>query len=261
MRVIATDLDGTLLRSDRTISDRSRVAIAAAEDAGVLVIFVTGRPLRWAREVFHGVGSHGVAIVANGALVWDVPGDKPLESHPIPVEVALEACRDLRLAVPGTTFAFERLDGVALESGYLERYPMPPGSVRGTLEEICNQEAFKILARHEELDSADFWQRALAAIGDRVEITWSSSGALLEMSAKGVTKASALAVWCASHGVQSGDVVAFGDMPNDIPMLEWAGTSYAVANAHPSVLAAAEHTTASNDDDGVALAIERLLDI
>ncbi len=80
----------------------------------------------------------------------------------------------------------------------------------------------------------------------------------MEVSAVGVTKGDGLARLCGRLGVDAADVVGFGDMPNDIPMLTWAGTSYAVANAHPSVLAAADHTAPTNDDDGVATVLASL---
>ena len=92
-----------------------------------------------------------------------------------------------------------------------------------------------------------------------MEVTHSTVGpALLELSAAGVSKATTLARLCAELGVDAADVVAFGDMPNDLPMLAWAGTAYAVANAHPSVLAAVERRAASNDEDGVAQVLEQL---
>jgi hydroxymethylpyrimidine pyrophosphatase-like HAD family hydrolase len=88
--------------------------------------------------------------------------------------------------------------------------------------------------------------------------THSSGRALIEMSAHGVTKASALAALAEGHEIKPADVIAFGDMPNDLPMLRWAGTSYAVANAHAEVLAAVDHVTAANNDDGVARILEDL---
>jgi hydroxymethylpyrimidine pyrophosphatase-like HAD family hydrolase len=81
----------------------------------------------------------------------------------------------------------------------------------------------------------------------------------MEISASGVSKAVALSRLADELGVPADEVVAFGDMPNDVPMLGWAGHAVAVANAHPDVLAAADEITASNDDDGVAQVIERLL--
>ena len=118
--------------------------------------------------------------------------------------------------------------------------------------------ALKILARHEELPAQEFWDLALAAVADRAVITWSSTSALLEISAAGVTKASTLALLCDRLGVAPADVVAFGDMPNDLPMLEWAGRSWAMADAHPTVLAAADHVAPGHDDDGVATVLAGL---
>ncbi len=91
-------------------------------------------------------------------------------------------------------------------------------------------------------------------------MAYSGAGGLAEISAPGVTKAAALESFCADLGVGAQDVWAFGDMPNDLPMIVWAGTSFAVANAHPDVLAAADHVCASNDEDGVAQVLEGLVE-
>jgi len=257
--LVATDLDGTLLRSDKSISPRTLTALRAAEDAGILVVFVTGRPLRWARDVFEHVGSHGRAIVANGAIVWDVGHDRPDMLRPIDAATGLSVCRRLREVVPGTAYAVETLAGIGLEPGFVERYAVPAGAARGPLEEIWTGSVVKLLARHEELAPQEFWDLAEECVGDRVQITWSSTTTLLEISAAGVTKASTLELLCADQGIGADEVVAFGDMPNDLPMLAWAGRSYAMANAHPTVQAAAGAVTESNDDDGVAAVLEALL--
>lgn len=261
IRLVATDLDGTLVRSDGTISPRTRAVLVAAEEQGVAVVFVTGRPLRWAEEVFSYVGGHGLAIVSNGALVWDVAAAAPQLIRPIPPEVGLEACQLLRTAVPGTAFAVENLSGIALEDAFQERHPVPDATRRGPVEEIYDAPAVKLLARHEELSPQEFWDLAEEAVGHLVTITWSSRSALLEISAAGVTKASTLELLCADRGVRAAEVAAFGDMPNDIPMLVWAGTSYAMADAHPTVRAAAGHVAPANDADGVAQVLEELLDL
>src|SRR5699024_10649165 len=106
-----------------------------------------------------------------------------------------------------------------------------PVASRGPLEEISGGAVVKLLARHPELGPQEFWEVVEAAVGTRVTTTWSSVGSLVEMSAFGVTKASTLAALCSELGVDSSEVVAFGDMPNDLPLLEWAGTSYAMGNA------------------------------
>eukprot|EP01032_Pedospumella_encystans_P003340 gene3340-3944_t len=164
----------------------------------------------------------------------------------------------MRAAVPGTTYAVEDLDGIALEPEFLERYLVPDGSRRAPLEELFDRPALKLLARHEELDPQEFWARAEVATEGRLVITWSSSTSLLEISAPGVTKASTLALLCDELGVGAADVVAFGDMPNDLPMLGWAGTAYAMANAHPDVLGVAHHVAPHHDEDGVAQVLTEL---
>lgn len=259
IRLIASDLDGTLVHSDRSVTERTRKALLAAEEAGIAVVFVTGRPLRWAEEVFDHVDGHGLAIVSNGALVWDVANDEAQTLRPIEPDVGLEVCRLIREAVPGSSFAVEKLSGLFLEPDFHDRFEVPDGATRGTIEEIFDEPALKLLARHEDLDAQEFWDRAEAAVGDRVVITWSSESALLEISAAGVTKASTLELLCAQLGITPEQVLAIGDMPNDIPMLLWAGTSYAMGNAHPSVREVADHVAATNDDDGVAQVIEELL--
>jgi Cof subfamily protein (haloacid dehalogenase superfamily) len=257
--LVASDLDGTLVRSDGTVSPRTRRALADAERAGITVVFVSGRPLRWARDVFEHVVGHGLAIISNGALVWDVAGDRAALERPIPAEVGLEVARVLREAVPGTTYAVETTSGIVLEHVFQERYRVPEGARRTEVEGLFEGPVLKLLARHEELDPQDFWDRAERAVGHLVEITWSSSTALLEMSAAGVTKATTLERRCEDLGIDRAEVVALGDMPNDLAMLGWAGTSYAMANAHDSVRKVADHVAASNDDDGVAQVIESLL--
>ncbi|HET6938289.1 MAG TPA: Cof-type HAD-IIB family hydrolase [Nocardioides sp.] len=258
---MATDLDGTLVRSDGTISERSRQVIAAVEALGVPVVFVTGRPLRWAEDVFDHVGEHGLAVVSNGALVWDVSADVPRLSREIDAATVLRVCAELRAAVPGSAFAVETLAGIALEPEFLERHPVPEGARRAAIDELVDGPVLKLLARHEELEPQEYWDAAEAAVGEHVTITWSSTSTLLEISAADVTKASTLALVAEELGVAAEDVVAFGDMPNDLPMLAWAGTPYAMANAHPSVLAAVDHVAPSNDADGVAVTLSGIFDL
>lgn len=257
-RLVATDLDGTLVRSDGSVSPYTREVLTALEDRGVPVVFVTGRPLRWAEEVFEHVGSHGLAIVSNGALVWDVARSQAHVERPIAPDTAREVCRLLREAIPGSAFAVETLDGIALEAAFTERHPLPEGVRRAPVDELLSRPVLKLLARHEELSPQDYWDAAEAVAGHLVSITWSSSSTLLEMSAAEVTKASTLALLARDLGVEAEDVIAFGDMPNDLPMLSWAGTSYAMADAHPTVQEAAGHLAPGHDDDGVARVLAKV---
>ncbi|GAA1932015.1 HAD family hydrolase [Nocardioides marmoribigeumensis] len=258
VRLVATDLDGTLLHTDGTVTDRTRRVIEALEARGVLVVFVTGRPVRWMETLWPHVGDHGLAICSNGAIVYDVAQHAVSELRPIPREVVLEVADVVRREVPGTAFAVERADGFGKEPVFHPEGPTGPDLRVASLEEIAGDGVAKLLARHEELDPAGFWARVEALVGGLVTTTWSSVGALVEMSAAGVTKATTLAAVCAEHGIGPEHVLAFGDMPNDLALLEWAGRGYAMANAHGSVLAATEHHAPPHDEDGVAQVLEDL---
>lgn len=255
---MATDLDGTLLHTDGTVTARTRDVLTTIEAKGVTVVFVTGRPIRWMEDLWEHVGGHGLAIVSNGGIVYDVHNRSVQRSRTIPVDVGLKVVDILRDAVPGTTFALEKVDGFAKEPGFMPRQPPPEDLVLGSLPEIFDTSVVKLLARHEELGPEEFWAQVEAQVGHLVTTTWSSVGALVEISAVGVTKASTLELLCEERGIGAAEVVAFGDMPNDLPMLEWAGTSYAMANAHPTVRELADFSAPSNEHDGVAATLEQL---
>ena len=262
--LVATDLDGTVVRGDGTISARTVAALRAVEDAGACVVFVTGRPPRWMREVAEQTGHTGLAICANGALVYDLHREEVVERFELAPAVALDVVRRLRAALPGIAFAAESVPtggpaSFGREPDYRLRYDIGEHRV-GTVEELLDAPLAKLLVRHEQHDVDDLLAAAREVLGDLVEVTHSTphGPALLEVSAPGVSKATTLARLCAERSVDAERVIAFGDMPNDLPMLAWAGTSYAVANAHPDVLAAVDRRTASNDDDGVARVLEQL---
>ncbi|MEU6121073.1 Cof-type HAD-IIB family hydrolase [Streptomyces sp. NPDC047123] len=271
-RLIATDLDGTLLRDDKTVSDRTVAALAAAEAAGIEVFFVTGRPARWMDVVSAHVHGHGLAICGNGAAVVDLHGGpgthRFIKVRELPREYALDVVQRLRAAAPGTSFAIERTGGLHHEETYPPLH-MEPGESVAPAEKllaetpedpaVAEQPVLKVLAFHPGLAPDDFLVLARTAVGDRAMVTRSSPSALLEISGPGVSKASTLELCCAERGITPAEVVAFGDMPNDIEMLAWAGTSYAMGNAHPDVVAAASGRTVANNDDGVAVVIERIV--
>ncbi|MFG2224765.1 HAD hydrolase family protein [Streptomyces sp. NPDC048644] len=338
-RLIATDLDGTLLHDDKTVSDRTIAALAAAEQAGVEVFFVTGRPARWMGVVSDHVHGHGLAICANGAAVVDLHrGRRIVEVSPLERAAARAVVDALRSAAPGTTFAVECTGGIHYEPQYppfhldpaaaiapaekllADDFAPPPGpaptrlngtdlpdgsdpaapyglarpggaedgapyaaaydtaatapfespgtgtphltpGISGTEIPTTGpgQPVLKLLAHHPDLDPDAFLALARTTAGGLASFTRSSPTALLEISGPGVSKAGTLARCCAERGIAPEEVVAFGDMPNDIEMLGWAGTSYAMANAHPDVLATTTGRTVSNNEDGVAAVIEQIL--
>jgi hydroxymethylpyrimidine pyrophosphatase-like HAD family hydrolase len=258
-RLIATDLDGTLLRSDGTGSERTAEALRAVQSEGIRTVLVTARPPRWLDSLADLVGEGGVAICGNGAFVYDVPNRKVLSHRGIRPKAVAEIVADLRRELPGVTFAAERATGFALEDAYESQHPVPVDAVRGPIPTADGGVVGKLLGRHPWMSEAEFLDRVAEVVGERGIVAYSGAGGLAEISAPGVTKAAGLESWCAELGLRAADVWVFGDMPNDLPMIAWAGTSFAVANAHPDVLAAADHVCPSNDEDGVAQILERLV--
>lgn len=261
---MATDIDGTLLRSDGTVSDRTRRAVAAVEDSGLPFVLVTGRPPRWLAPVSEQLGHRGVAICANGGLVLDLHTDEVVHVDAFDPEVGRDVLRRLRQIDGVAGIGVEWPDGFAHEAGY-PRKVRRTDTVAHAVVDVSDDEEFfarpvvKLLVRGADGTPEDLVRAAEAVTDGLATVTWSMSG-LLEISAFGVDKAAALARFADGHGVTAADVVAFGDMPNDLPMLSWVGRGVAVANAHPLVIDAADETTAANDEDGVALVLEDLLD-
>ncbi|WP_342775017.1 Cof-type HAD-IIB family hydrolase [Nonomuraea diastatica] len=254
---MATDLDGTALRTDGTVSPRTAAAFAKVEESGAALVFVTGRPPRWMGGVAGAVRHHGLAICANGALIYDLHTERIVESHLITVDVLEEVVAQLRANVSDLAFSVEYEAGFAHESDFLlSALDKAKGTAR--VDSLTARPCAKLLALHPGMGADELQATVHELVGHLVTATHSSRRGLIEMSAQGVTKASALAALAAQNEIKPAQAVAFGDMPNDLPMLSWAGTSYAVANAHPAVLAAVDHVTAANDDDGVAQVIEKL---
>jgi HAD superfamily hydrolase (TIGR01484 family) len=211
------------------------------------------------RPLAEATGHRGVAICANGGVVWDLHTDTPIEEFPLEPEIARQIVAALKAGLPGGHWAVERTDGFGHEPSYEPRWPVPDDTVIEAVDVLVSQPSVKLLLRHADLMADELLQQARGLVGHLAELSHSNSAdSLLEIAAAGVSKASALTRVCAERGIASADVVAFGDMPNDLPMLRWAGHAVAVANAHADLLAAADEVTASNDDAGVARVLERL---
>jgi Cof subfamily protein (haloacid dehalogenase superfamily) len=256
-RLVASDLDGTLVRSDLSVSDRTREVLARVEQAGALFVMVTGRPPRWMAQVAQDTGHRGLAVCANGALVYDLHTERVVQDFRMDGTTALQLTEALRAQVPGIAFAVEKgLDGFGREAAYVPRWDNGEVLV-APVEELVAPGVVKLLARVEGTRSDDLLVRAREVVGELAECTHSSGDGLVEISASGVSKASGLALLAAEWGIEAPDTIAFGDMPNDLAMLAWAGRSIAMGNAHPDVRAAADEVTATNDDDGVAKVLER----
>jgi Cof subfamily protein (haloacid dehalogenase superfamily) len=264
-RLVASDVDGTLLTPAEDVSPRTAAVIARVLAAEVPFVLVTGRPPRWVPRVAEQAGVSGYAVCANGAVLYDIGADRVIGQHELSAVQLSELARALRTALPGCLVATERVGRSAMdgadeqflaEPGY--RHPWPnPDSAAAPRGVVLGKPAIKLLARHPEMTSAQMAEAATAVLGDEVSVTYSSGNGLLEIAAAGVTKATGLAEVAERLGVAAADVVAFGDMPNDVPMLAWAGHGVAMANAHPEAVAAADEVTGPNSEDGVALVLER----
>jgi HAD superfamily hydrolase (TIGR01484 family) len=260
-RLIATDLDGTLLRSDGTVSARTSAAWAGAEKVGLETVIVTARPPRWLHDLEHVVGPRGLAICGNGAFVYEVAKRRIVESHGFDGAVLASIVADLRRALPTARFAAERASGGLVEQGFPDpgREERTGDVVRGRIDELDAEPVGKLLALAPDVPLDEFLSTVEDVVGDRGHLHFSGAHGLAEINAPGVTKAAALARWATELGIGAADVWAFGDMPNDLPMLRWAGVGWAVANAHADLIAVADRTCASNDEDGVATVVETLL--
>ncbi|WP_211192601.1 Cof-type HAD-IIB family hydrolase [Actinoplanes sp. TBRC 11911] len=261
-RLVATDIDGTLIREDGTLSKRTLDVIA---ELPVPLVVVTGRPVRWLTQLYDQMAEPVPAVCANGAVVYDPDTDEILRAAPLDVDLLSDVVKRLRDAVPDISLAVEVEDGRAFR--YEAAWPVrwePEHDLARVLtspEELLSAPAVKLLARSASHAPDEFFELVSGTLGDAAEPTRSSSSALVEISASGVTKAAGLAWLCEHEGIEAAEVIAFGDMPNDIPMLTWAGRSVAMGNAHPAVKAVADEVTRTNDEDGVARYLRELFDL
>ena len=259
IRLVASDLDGTLLLPDETVSERTRAALAAAKEAGITVVLVSGRQPRSLGPIAERIGVGGIAICANGALIWDLDAGTLVDATPLAADLAARLVHALRQAIPGVLFAVELESGFGHERGWAEDpAAVRPEALEADALELITGPVVKLLLRHPTLPFAELADKARQAIGDDAVATWAGLR-LVEISAAGVTKAFALERLCDRLGIDASEVVAVGDMPNDLAMLNWAGTAVAVANATQEVLEAADEVTAANVEDGVAQLLERIL--
>ncbi|HEX4832043.1 MAG TPA: HAD-IIB family hydrolase [Trebonia sp.] len=258
-RLVATDLDGTIVRTDGTLSTRTVAAFGRVERAGARFILVTGRPPRAMVDVAAAFGHRGTAICSNGALSYDMRTGQAVPVQLIPPEQLALAVARLRAAVPGIGIAVEYPDGRALDHAYQPvMFDVGERAPRYDDPQLTARPAAKLLGRHPDYSCDDLLAIAAPALAGLVDVTHSSAQGLIEAAAIGVSKATAVARIAAAGGISPAEVIAFGDQPNDLPLLTWAGISCAVTNSHPAVLSAATRVIASNDDDGVAEVLEAL---
>jgi Cof subfamily protein (haloacid dehalogenase superfamily) len=262
IRLIATDLDGTLLRPDKTISQYTYTILQQIQAAGIVVVLISARPPRVIRKIAQEIGITGLAICCNGAITYDLDQEMIVQHTPILPNLALRLIQRLRQELPGLSFACESPSQFKCEPRYLHLCATPKHKqsafhVTDALA-FCNEPLTKLIALHPTYSPEELGRLTAHITGEDV-IVVHSGAPFIEISAAGVNKAWALATQCEQLGITAQEVVAFGDMPNDLSMLQWAGHAVAVANAHPQVRKAVHEITASNAEDGVTLVLERLL--
>lgn len=263
-KLIATDLDGTIVSHEGVISQRTIDVFTRARDLGVHVFFVTGRPPRWMGEIREAFG-FGAAICCNGAMLYDLMNDAVLEEWMIPIDEQLEVVRRMRIAMPEMSFAVESNDHYHREIAYIPRWDIGMDNIGvEKIEEAIKRPALKILGRcsNREFTSDEMVEVARRELHNLVTITHSTSkDSLIEISALNVSKGTALEIVAKRLGLTAEDCVSFGDNPNDFSMLEWTARSYAMSDGHPDSPQFAKAVAEPCEADGVAKIIEELLDL
>jgi Cof subfamily protein (haloacid dehalogenase superfamily) len=263
--LIASDVDGTLLNNEEAITERTRSAIRAAVASGVTFVLATGRPPRWIAPVVDALGFAPMAVCANGAVLYDPGTDRVVSARTLTPDVLGELAEIATRAIPGAGLAVERIGDSAHDAatpqfvsspGY-EHAWLNPDNTEVSLEDLLSAPAVKLLIRKAGARSDDMAAVLAEYVGIEGDITYSTNNGLIEVVPLGISKATGVEEVARPLGIAAEDVVAFGDMPNDVPMLVWAGHGVAMGNAHPDALAVANEVTAPNTDDGVARVLER----
>ncbi|MDK1474985.1 HAD family hydrolase [Streptomyces sp. 549] len=260
-RLVATDLDGTLLRSDDTVSARTRESLDRATAAGAAHLVVTGRSVPWTRHILDDLGYRGLAVCGQGAQVYHAGEHRLLTSVTLDRRLAATAVAKIEAEIGPLALAASRdgIDGeVLVGPGYrVQEGPLPARSYDDPAE-LWAEPLNKLYLQHRELGDDALAEAARRLVGDLVGITMAGPG-IVELLPLGLSKATGLSLAARRLGVTAAETIAFGDMPNDLPMFGWAAYGVAMANAHPELLAVADETTASHDQDGIAEVLERLL--
>ena len=263
--LIATDVDGTLLDEHEHVTARTRAVVRAAVDAGAHFVLATGRPPRWVPPVVEELGFAPMAVCANGAVIYDSATDRIVSARTLSAEVLATLADIATSVIPGAGLAVERVGRSAHDAatpqfvsspGY-EHAWLNPDNTEVSLADLLSAPAVKLLIRKSGALSADMAAALAPHIGIEGDLTYSTNNGLIEVVPLGISKATGIDEVARPLGILAQDVVTFGDMPNDVPMLRWAGLGVAMGNAHPDALAAADEVTVTNADDGVARVLER----
>ncbi|WP_338887502.1 HAD family hydrolase [Rhodococcus sovatensis] len=264
-RLVASDVDGTLLDVHERVTERTRRVVLSLVADGTPFVLSTGRPPRWISPVVDQLGYAPMCVCANGAVIYDSGTDRILDAQTLSSETLHWLAEIAYVALPGCGLAAERVGASAHDAatpqfvsspGY-EHAWLNPDNTELSQEEVLDVPAVKLLIRLASASSGAMVAALEPLIGGRADLTFSTDNGLIELSAPGVSKASGLAIVAERLNVVPADIAAFGDMPNDVPMLKMAGLGVAMGNAHPAAIAAANEVTTTNADDGVARVLER----
>ncbi len=260
-KLVATDLDGTLLRSDESVSTRTRAALKAACAQGAAHIVVTGRSVPWTKHILAGLDYHGLAVCCQGAQVYHAGEQRLLTSVTLDRQLAgLAVARiEAELGPLVMAAALDGIDGeVLVGPGFRERGGRLPSRHVGETAQLWTAPLNKLYLQHPALSDDELAQAAQRLAGDLVGVLLSGPG-IVELVPLGLHKGKGLTLAARRLGVHASETIAFGDMPNDLPMFAWAAYGVAMANAHEELRSVADEVTASHDDDGVAVVLEKLL--
>jgi Cof subfamily protein (haloacid dehalogenase superfamily) len=259
VRLVATDLDGTLLRPDGTISERTIRAVGAARDAGLHVIPITGRPPRVTWDIAKEAGLGPLGVCSNGAALVDIASMEVIEVETIGGDVVAEIVLMLRNVFPGTVFAVEEMESFTHEAGFMEpdwNWDERTDQVDDIIKAVTPA-CLKLVVRRPGWPARHLLSELSSQVAASVHIT-SSGLDWVEIGAQGISKAYATERACERLGVAVGEVLAIGDNHNDLTVLAWAGRAAAPANAIPEVLSIVQQVLPPNCEDGVAELLEAL---
>lgn len=261
IKLIASDMDDTLLNKDCKISTRNEAAIKKALAAGKIFLIATGRMYVSACPYAQRLGLDVPLVTYNGALVKGSMSGEVFYEHKMKLATANEVlayCKDkgyyLQLYVGDSILIKAENDCSRM---YTKISGIPTTAI-GEAVYHTEEAPYKILVMTGADEFADVWQQFAERFKGKLDVT-SSKDNFLELMEPGVNKWEAVKSVAASYGVQPEEIMCIGDSNNDVKMIANAGIGVAVANAKDSVKDKAKIVTASNDNDGVALVIESIL--
>ncbi len=251
-RLIATDLDGTLLDSSGALSGRSARALRGAAEAGLLLVCATARPLWSAVALLRDAAPVRYLVASNGAVVAELPSERVLRTVAMPAALTAAAVTALAERCPGAVWALDRAHDRVLSPDWPDVLVSGAARVRRSTTVPPGQDVLCLMVIGCPPEVGDDLARRLG-LG-----CTSSSAGLLELSAPGADKRTALEWVLSRSGAGPLAEAVYGDAPNDLGMFALARTAVAVGNAAEEVLLAADEVIGTNDEDGVAAHLEEL---